>query len=118
MKVSILILALLILFFSASSVMAIYSRGNINETYKYANLEIKENGDGTCTISGEIINKTNQLKDSVWIKIHAFDIFKKFLWSNVLFFSTIPAKDGVVFAERIYRCSDDDPYILKFKVTD
>ena len=98
--------------------MAIYSRGNINETYEYTNLKIKDNHNGTCSISGEIVNKTNELKDGVFIKIYAFTINDTFLWSEILFFSTIPARGKVPFSEIIYDCSSGSPYKLKFKVTD
>lgn len=117
MKVNILFFTLLILLFLTSSAMAIYPSGNINKTYEYAHLKIRGFRDGTCSISGEIINKTNELKDGVFIKIYAFSIHDTFLWSELLFFSTIPAKGEAPFSERIYNCSEDNPYKLKFNVT-
>ena len=117
MKVNILFFTLLILLLLTSSAMAIFSRGNINETYKYADLKIREIRGGTCLISGKIINKTNELKDGVFIKIYAFTIHDTFLWDELLFFSTIPAKGEAPFSERIYNCSEDNPYKLKFNVT-
>ena len=114
----IMLLSILFLFIFTSSALAIRSWGNINSNYKYDNLKIRDNNDGTCSISGSIINKTSTMKDGVWIKIYAFDIHKTFLWSKLLFFKTIPTKGKIIFSEKIYDCSDKSPYKLEFKVTD
>ena len=98
--------------------MAIRSHGYINKTYGYDHLKIKKINNKTCLISGEIVNKTGKLKDGVWIKVYAFNIHREFLWSEILFFSTIPARGKISFSETINECFSASPYKLKFKVTD
>ena len=116
MRITIFAFILSVTLLLTSSAMAIRPWGDINKTYKYNYLKIEDSGGGTCLISGEIINKTNKLKDGVWVKIYGFDIFNSFLWSKILFFSTIPARGKIPFAERIFNCSKSNPYKLKFKV--
>ncbi len=98
--------------------MAIDRWGEFNKTYKYDNLKIHENNNGTCTIEGKVINTTRELKDGVYIKIFAFDIHGSLDWSNILFVSAISPNGEADFSDTILKCTESNPYKMSFKVTD
>lgn len=111
-------ITLLFLLIFSPPLMAIDRWGEFNETFKYDNLKIQEMRDGSCLIEGTIINTTSELKDGVYVKIYAYSIHDTFYWSKILFFSTIPANDEIDFSESILDCSEDNPYKMKYKVTE
>jgi len=119
MKLKIILVSLFFVFASIGQAFAVRSWGRINDSYQYDHLKITHNKDrNVCKISGELINKTNELKDGVHLKIYAFNIHDTLLWDEIVFFSTLPKNQKMPFSETIYHCTNGDPYKLKFKVTD
>lgn len=119
MKLKIILISLLLVSVFTNQALAVRSWGSINDTYQYDHLEITHNEDrNICRISGELINKSNELKDAVHLKIYAFNIHDTLLWDEIVFFSTLPKNQKMPFSETIYHCTNGDPYKLKFKVTD
>ena len=119
MNLKITLISLFLVFASTGQAFAVRSWGKINETYQYDHLKITHQEDrNVCKISGELINKSNELKDAVFLKIYAFNIHDTLLWDEVVFFSTLPKDQKIPFSETIYHCTNGDPYKLKFKVSD
>jgi len=115
MRVNRLVVIVFLLLFLPTSVPAIGSWGIINQRFKYDHLEIRECRDGSCVISGDIFNKTKKMKDDICIKIYAYNIHNSYLWSETLFFRTIPAQGKVRFSEKVRDCRNANPYKLVFE---
>lgn len=101
----------------ASPAMAISMWGKISEDLEYDNLSITK-GQGYCTISGKVKNKKREIRDGVFIKIYAYNNQDTMLWSHLLFIKTLPASGEASFSERIYDCTEKDPYKMEFKVNE
>jgi hypothetical protein len=97
---------------------AISRWGKISSTYSYNDLSIKENRDGTCSITIEFKNNDRKTHKYVFITIYAYDNFNELLWEKLFKINTIQAGGTVKMTDKIFRCKEDNPYKLEFEVTE
>lgn len=97
---------------------ALDKRGDINDKYSYENLEVADTRNGNCRISGTIVNRSKEIASGVFITFYAFDNFDQLQWSHIVWVKAIDKGGKYRFSETILRCTEDNPYRFKFKVTE